>query len=235
MSGVYNEIKSTTGALYSRRAEFLGGVCFGNPRRQTNFRGEIGGTWSGYWDDPNKTTARAATSGGHGSFPSTGPYARLSGADPTKWIEFTAPEDIFPSTGDTNAGQSWTNGNNFLLGKAPPQIAGQFLTSALAGLIGLSNPTWTAVTQAFALGGVENFFLDSIGQPFVIGPPNANGTYSVTSTVKDGKTYISPTGDTCYQSALKWLESKALAWATAPIVLGTNSTGWSTRLVPPAS
>lgn len=246
MSGVYNEIKSTTGGLYSRRNEFLGGVCFGNPRRQTNYRGEIGGTWSGYWDDPNKGTVNAATTGGHGSFPATGPYARLTNADPTKWIEFTAPDDIFSSTGDTATGLSWTTGNEVLLGKAPPQIAGQFLTSALAGIFGLTNATWTAVVKAFTLGGLENLFLDAIGQVFGIagaghttypflGPPTNTGTFSTTTSVVNGKTYLKPTGDTCYQQALKWLDGKATAWATAPIVLSTSATGWSTTLVPPAS
>jgi hypothetical protein len=245
MSGVYNQIKVSTGALYSRRNEFLGGVMFGNPRRQINHRGEIGGTWSGYWDDPNKGTANAATSGGHGSFPATGPYARLSGADPTKWIEFTAPDDIFSSVGDTADGQAWSTGNDFILGKSRPQIAGQFLTQALAGILGMSNTTWTAVNKAFSLGGVENFFLDAVGQIFtmsgaghvtypILGPPTSTGTFTTNSTVKDGKTYLTPVGDSCYQIALRWLEGKATAWATAPVVLGTNSTGWSTTLVPPA-
>lgn len=246
MSGVYNQIKNPAGALYSRRNQFLGGVCFGNPRRQTNFRGEVGGTWSGYWDDPNRGTANAAVTGGHGSFPASGPYARLSGCDPTKWIEFTAPDDIFSSTGDTPTGVAWTNGNDFLLGKAPPQIAGQLLTSALSAAFGISNATWTAITQAFTLGGVENLFLDTIGQIFaiggaghtsypILGPPTATGTFATASTVKDGKTYLSPVGESCYQQALRWLGGKATAWATAPIVLDTNSTGWSTTLIPPAS
>lgn len=240
MSGVYNQIKSSSGSLYSRRNDFLGGVMFGNPRRQTNFRGEIGGTWSGTWDTPGSTT------GGHGSFPSSGPYARLTGSDATKWIEFTAPGDIFSSVGNTATGVAWTNANDFILGKSRPQIAGKFLTSALAGLIGLTNANWTAVTQAFALGAVENFFIDAVDKTFTLaghghvtypflGPPTGSGGYATTSTVVDGKTYLKPTGDTCYQLALKWLEGKAKAWATAPIAISAKSTGWSTRLVPPAS
>lgn len=246
MSGVYNQIKSSSGSLYSRRNEFLGGVMFGNPRRQTNFRGEIGGTWSGYWDDPNKGTASAAVSGGHGSFPASGPYARLTGSDPTKWIEFTAPNDVFSSVGDTATGQAWMNANDWLLGKAKPDIAGQFLTSALAGLLGLTSPNWTAVTKAFALSGADNYFLDAANNTFTIGgaghtsypflgAPSNTGVFSTTSTSKNGKTYLKPTGDSCYQLALKWLEGKATSWATAPIAISAKSTGWSTTLVPPAS
>lgn len=240
MSGVYNQIKGSTGALYSRRNDFLGGVCFGNPRRQVNFRGEIGGTWSGAWDVAN------STNGGHGSFPATGPYARLSGCDPTKWIEFTAPKDIFSSTGDTSSGTYWTQGNDYILGRQPFQYAAQLVTSALAGIIGISNPIWTAITKAMAIGNGVNYLvdaLDKVGEfsgaghvtyPF-LGPPNTNGTYNTTSIVDGGKTYLKPVGDTCYQMALQWLEDKALAYATSPVVLGTNSTGWSTTLVPPES
>lgn len=239
MSGVYNQIKSSTGALYSRRNEFLGGVNFGNPRRQVNFRGEIGGTWSGAWDVPGSTT------GGHGSFPATGSYARLSGCDPTKWIEFTAPGDIISSTGDSSDGLSWTLGNEFILGKQNPILAGQLITSAIAGFLGISNATWNGITKA--LGHPQNNYLvDAVGKVGEVpggghtiypglGPPNSDGTYNTTSVVVDGKTYLKPVGDTCFQMALRWLEDKAQAWATAPVVLGTNSTGWSTRLIPPAS
>jgi hypothetical protein len=241
MSGVYNQIKSSGGSLYSRRNEFLGGVMFGNPRRQTNYRGEIGGTWSGTWDDPANPH-----SNGHGSFPATGSYARLSGSEPTKWIEFTAPGDIFSSVGDTATGVAWTNANTFLLGKAKPDIAGKFLTSALAGLLGLTNANWTAVTKGFALGAVENNFLDAANKTFTLsgnghvtypflGPPSAAGVYSTTPTVVAGKTYLKPTGDTCYQLAMKWLDGKARAWATAPVAISAKSSGWSTTLVPPAS
>lgn len=240
MSGVYNEIKSTTGALYSRRNEFLGGVNFGNPRRQTNFRGEIGGTWSGAWDVAGSTT------GGHGSFPATGTYARLSGCDATKWIEFTAPGDIFSSVGDSTTGANWTLANSVILGKSKQQITGKFLTSVLAGALGMTNPYWTALTQGLTLSGVENNFMDATNKTFTLGgnghttypflgPPGSTGAYSTTSTVVGGKTYLKPTGDTCYQLALKWLEAKAKAWATAPIAISSNSAGWSTTLTPPAS
>lgn len=246
MSGVYNEIKSSTGQLYSRRNDFLGGVMFGNPRRQINFRGEIGGTWSGYWDDPNRGTVNAATTGGRGSFPATGPYARLTGSDATKWIEFTAPDDIFSSVGVTTTGTNWTLGNEVLLGKAKQDIAGKFLTSLLAGALGFTNPVWTSLTKGFALGGVENNFLDAGSNTFTLagaghvtypflGPVNNAGAFSVTTSTKDGKTYLKPTGDTCYQLALKWLEAKAKAWATAPIAISSTSAGWSTTLKPPAS
>ena len=240
MSGVYNEIKNPAGQLYSRRNEFLGGVNFGNPRRQVNFRGEIGGTWSGSWDVPGSTT------GGHGSFPSNGLFARLSGCDPTKWIEFTAPIDIFSSTGDSAHGQGWTLGNDFILGRATLLETGFLVTRFLAGLVGIDNPTYDGITKAMEVGGATNYVVDATGKTGdasgaghvtypVLGPPNADGTYNTTTVVSEGRNYLKPVGDTCYQLALKWLEGKALAWATAPIVLGTNSTGWSTTLIPPAS
>lgn len=240
MGGVYNQIKSSGGALYSRRNDFLGGVMFGNPRRQVNFRGEIGGTWSGAWDVPGSTT------GGHGSFPASGPYARLSGCDPTKWIEFTAPDDIISSTGDSTHGLAWTTGNDFILGKQPIQYAGQFLTQALAGIIGMANSTWTGVTRALAAGGTPVYMVDALGQTGFIngaghvtypalGPPLANGTYDATTVTVDGQNYLKPNGQTCYQMALQWLEGKAEAWATAPIAISNSSAAWSTTLVPPAS
>ena len=53
MSTVYNEIRS--GSLQSRASDFIGGVAFGNPRRQLNYRGEVGGTYSGAWNVPSTT------------------------------------------------------------------------------------------------------------------------------------------------------------------------------------
>lgn len=245
MSTVYNEIRNTTGSLYSRRNDFIGGVMFGNPRRQLNYRGEIGGTWSGAWDVPGSTT------GGHGSFPATGTWARLgTGAtgnptcDPTKWIEFTAPDDIFSSTGDSTTGLNWSSGNNLFLNIQTPDYFGLLLDQVKALAKGFTTPILTAAQIAAGLAQRFNFFLDAASKPFSVGglghtsypflgPPNNDGTFNTTSSVIDGNTYLSPVGSTCYQLALAWLESKATAWATAPVIVPTISAGWSTTLKKP--
>lgn len=260
MSGVYNEIKSPTGRLYSRRNDFLGGVAFGNPRRQLNYRGDpaISGTWSGTWDAPHPQGYRwyldptPNVTGGHGSFPSTGTWARLSGCDPTKWQEFTAPGDIFSSCGDTLTGSNWSIGNSLLLDLVRSQYFGAFLTQAAATLVGISSTMLTAIQTAFTLGAVENNFKDGTGQKFSVGglghtsypflpPPRANGTIPVTTEVVDGKTYFLPDGQSCFQIALAWLEAKAQAWSPSPILLPSTPVistravrGWSPRRKAPS-
>lgn len=183
MAQVYNELRY--GSLTSRYPSFLGGVCFGSPRRQVNFRGEIGGTWSGAWDIPGSTT------GGHGSFPDTGPWARLSNCDGTEWIEFAAPDDIFTCTGDSNVGINWTNGNDALLGLLSSEYAGPILLQAAIGAIfPIVSPIIDAIETAFALGGKLNYLIDAAGQIGTmpgaghviypsLPPPNADGTFSV--------------------------------------------------------
>lgn len=204
------------GSMYSSRgADYLGGAVFGNPRRQVNFRGEVGGTWSGAWDDPGSTT------GGHGSFPATGTYARLSGCDPTRWIEFAEEDDIFSSTGDTTRGLNWTAGNGAYLANS--------LLDILSSLTGLAD-----ISAAMDLAGISNEFTDAVGKVF-LGPGNGHGAYP----------FRPPPGDpdnglTSFQISIKWLTSKALEVATAPILLPsqpttTASAGWSTTLVPPAA
>ena len=273
MSEIYNQIR--TGSLTSRASSFLGGVMFGNPRRQLNHRGEIGGTWSGAWDVAGSTT------GGHGSFPATGPWARLSGCDPTKWIEFANPNDIISSTGDSPTGINWTRGNDALLGLLYSQFAGDIL---FQGILQTLVPAYksdivTAIQTAGAVGGAINYVIDVVGtilaQPGAghvlypnFPPPDSNGvipttqtsvstTYTVggsstnvaaaksrvgrrppsaTTDYVTTKTYLKASGETCYQLALRWLEGKAAAYATAPIVMpSTGSVGWSTTLIPPAS
>jgi len=164
MSEVYNQIR--TGSLTSRASSFLGGVCFGNPRRQVNFRGEVGGTWSGAWDDPNK-----GNTGGHGSFPATGPWARLSGCDGTKWIEFANPNDIITSTGDSSTGTLWTQGNDALLGLLYSQFGGQAAFELILSLIpgigsSLVGPIMSAVQTAVAVAGVPTYLKDVAGSIF---------------------------------------------------------------------
>lgn len=261
MSGVYNEIKNPTGSLYSRRNDFLGGVMFGNPRRQVNYRGPIGGTWSGCFDDPANPNTN-----GHGSFPTVGPWARLSNCEYDKWVEFTAPNDIFSSVGDTPLGLNWTAGNDALLsflGSASAydfliQLSGLFVKAILEGiqLVPLAQlftqPMLDAVGYSFGLGGGVNYFTDAFGKliqaggaghttyPF-IGPPNSDGTYNTTAVVgPDGKSYLKPVGQTCFQLALQWLEDKAKNYATAPIIVPKTSPAvptfpaWSPRLRKPA-
>lgn len=276
MSSIYNEIRS--GALASRASSFLGGVMFGNPRRQVNHRGEVGGTWSGAWDVAGSNT------GGHGSFPATGPWARLSGCDPTKWIEFAAPNDIITSTGDSQTGTFWTQGNDIMLSLLFSQFFGQTaLEAVLQTLVpGFTSQIMSAIQTAFGVGGALNYLIDAAGTMGalsgaghviypVLPPPDSSGvspaievpatiTYTTsgapTSSVvgtspRTGRlyagavagttqtaithTYRKASGDTCYQIALKWLNSKAASYATAPLVLpSTGSVGWSTTLIPPA-
>lgn len=272
MSSIYNEIRS--GSLMSRASSFLGGVMFGNPRRQVNHRGEVGGTWSGAWDVPYSNT------GGHGSFPATGPWARLSGCDGTKWIEFAAPDDIITSTGDSSTGSFWTQGNDIMLSLLFSQFFGQTaLEAVLQTLVpGYTSQIISAIQTAFGVGGALNYLIDAAGTMGalsgaghviypVLPPPDSNGNFSTidetvtveytsgappvsnvvgtkprTGRLKAGvgptsitHTYRKANGDTCYQIALKWLNSKAASYATAPLVLpSTGSVGWSTTLVPPA-
>lgn len=163
MSEIYNQIR--TGSLTSRASSFLGGVCFGNPRRQVNYRGAVGGTWSGAWDVPNSNT------GGHGSFPATGPWARLSNCDPANWLEFAAPGDIITSTGDSETGSLWTKGNDALLGLLFSQYAGEILLQAILSslpIVGpaLTGPVITAIKTAFNFGGALNYLKDAAGSIF---------------------------------------------------------------------
>lgn len=205
------------GSLYSSRgADYLGGVVFGNPRRQLNFRGEVGGTWSGAWDNAGSTT------GGHGSFPTTGSYPRLSACDGTRWIELTETNDIFSSTGDTPKGINWTEGNAAFLDLLN-------IPAILAALDGFAD-----VQEAFTVGGLATTFTDFVGKTFSIGG-NGHAAYP----------WRPPPGDpdgglTSYQIATKWLTGKANAYAVGSDVLpatptSTSTAGWTTTLIPPAA
>lgn len=223
MSGCYQlGLKpGTTGVLESYRDRFLGYTGFGNPRRQVNYRGSVGGTWSGAFDIPGSST------GGHGSFPSTGPYARLTNCEPLKWIDFANEDDIITSVGDSAQGQGWVAGNNVFLGTA---TATDWLTY-LASLPVIA----AAVTasMSFANGVVPNVY-DAVGNLIAI-----SGMGHVTYPL------VPPPGNpdnnlTSYQIAIKFLTAKANEYAVAPIVLPSlpsapSSAGWSTTLVPPAA
>jgi len=221
ISEVMLQITQPGGSLYSYNSQFLGGVCYGNPRRQTNYRGEVGGTWSGYWDDETGL----ATSGGHGSFPTSGPYARLTGCDPTRWIEFTEVDDVFSSVGDTQLGLDWSAANGFLLNLANLQEVINSLVSAPALL--------NAFLESNEIGAALNTYTDTLGNDFLV-PGSGHTAYPLQPPPGDPDN-----GQTSYQIGLRWLTDKALASATAPIILPNapstpSSAGWTTTLLAPA-
>ena len=207
------------GVLASRAGTFLGGTVFGNPRRPGgNYRGEVGGTWSGAWDNPGSST------GGHGSFPTTGTYSRLTNAecDPTKWIEFAEIDDIFSSTGDTPKGINWTEGNAAFIDLLN-------IPAIIAALDGFAD-----VQEAFTVGNAVTAFTDFVGKAFSIGG-SGHAAYP----------WRPPPGDpaggmTSYQIAASWLTGKANAYAVGADVLpatptSTSTAGWTTTLIPPAA
>lgn len=204
------------GALASKASDYLGGVCFGSPRRQTNYRGEVGGTWSGAWDVENSTT------GGHGAFPATGNFARLTNCDPTKWIEFTDYGDVFSSTGDSQLGLNWSESTGAFLNLLD-------IPAVLNALVNLLDDAVEAMTFA----GFVNTFTDAVGKTFPVGG-HGHTAYP----------WRPPPGDpdnglTAYQIGIKWLTSRATASAVAPILLpqspiSASTAGWTTTLIPPA-
>ena len=211
MSSVYNEIRY--GTLTSRASTFVGGVMFGNPRRQKNHRGSVGGTWTGAWDVPNSIID------GHGNFPTSGSYARLTNCEP-KWIEFTYPGDIMSSTGDTTTGLNWTAATNVLLTLDVGQIITYFLT-------GMAAPIVSATNAAFAQGAIMLSMLDGKGT-----------TVNLAGSGHVAYPFLPPyglTGPTAYQVAMTYLEGLADSYATAPILAPPASAGWSRTLtLPPA-
>lgn len=215
ISSVYNELRS--GSLTARYNDFLGGVCFGNPRRQINYRGAVGGSWSGSYNTAGSNT------GGHGSFPTTGTYARLTNCDPNNWLEFAAPGDIFTSVGDTIVDQNWVTGNGFVSTLGPAEFVNALagLPFVLADSLATMNFGNTALTLTDAAGTVFNWLGGNGHTVYPFSPPEGNPDGTLTS----------------YQIALKWLEAKAAAYAVAPVIIPpTSSTvGWSTTLLPPAA
>lgn len=212
------------GSLYSSRgADFIGGVCFGNPRRQINYRGEVGGTWSGAWDEPGSST------GSGGSFSDTGPFPRLTNCDPTKWIEFVDYDDIIAATGTTSAnGLGWTQGTDWFLELANPITWLNTLLNAPQVI--------TGTLAAIGVAGATTPFIDAVGKA-VVGVGAGHGCYP----------WRPPPGDpdnglTSFQIGIKWLTAKALESATAPLILPSipntpspTNAGWSTTLLPPAA
>ena len=245
MSSVLRELQ--TGSLTSRYSQFLGGVMFGNPRRKVDYRGPIGGTWSGRWDVSGSNT------GGHGSFPTTGTWPRLTNP-PNTWVEFAAPGDVFTAVGDSSTGLAWTAGNDTFLDLSQSNALTYFLTGMVGAIL-------AATQTAIGLGGANNFLVDAIGTPFkltggghtiypFLPPPNADGSYNTTTVSSGGVNYLAPVGKTCYQLALEYLEGLANTWATVPVIVPPKvesvpgwqdtltsigspalSAGWSTSLL----
>lgn len=236
----------TTGPLEAYRSRFLGGVCFGNPRRQRDFLG-VHGTWSGGWDVPG------SNSGGGGAFPATGQWRRLTNCDPDEWLEFTAPDDIFSSVGTAALGTGFTAAIDVFLDLTKSNI----IAYLLGGLVGDALAGFDAAMGAEnAIGKRLSYMVEGTGRTFSVGgaghttypllpPCDTDGTWTnstTTVTPGDGQTYRKAAAghDSCYQLGLKWLEAKAAARATAPIVLPatpqtTATTGWSSTLIPPAA
>lgn len=230
MSSVLRELQ--TGSLTSRYSQLLGGVMFGNPRRKVNYRGPIGGTWSGGWDVPGSNT------GGHGSFPTTGSYPRLTNP-PDTWVEFAAPGDIFTAVGDSSKGLAWTSANDVFLGLTQSNAFNYFLTGMIGDIL-------AATFDALNFGGAVNYIVDAIGALFDYGggghtiypflpPPNADGSYNSTTISSGGNNHLAPVGKTCYQLALEYLEGLANDWSVVPLIVPPKAeavTGWQTTLVP---
>lgn len=217
MSSILLQMK-TGGALESYASRFKGCVNFGNPRRATDYRGSVGGTWSGAFDVPGSTT------GGHGAFPATGPYRRLTAAecDPLKWIDFAAPDDIFTSVGDSPQGVLWTAGTNIYTGAAS-------LLDWAAQVL-LAGPTVLASIAVLNFASALTSFTDAAGRTISLG---GRGHVSYAFSPPPGN----PDGLlTAYQIGLKFLLARANEIATAPIfVPPTTTAGWSTTLIPPAA
>lgn len=220
MSTVYNEIRS--GSLQSRASDFIGGVAFGNPRRQLNYRGEVGGTYSGAWNVPGSTT------GGGGSFPATGPYARLTNCEPSQWIEFCDVDDIFAACNGSNKdGSDWMAFCDYSVGLSQTDMM-----SHLGDILG---GTFIKGIEKFVKGvdgGAPRFFVDANGKSFAW-PGGGHSSYP----------WAPPPGNpdnglTSFQIAAKWLTLKAQQFVTAPTVLpstpgSASATGWVSTLYPP--
>lgn len=240
-SGVYllGLKPGTSGPLESRRADFLGATCFGNPRRQVNHRGAGGqfGTFSGSWYDPDMDL------GAGGCFPDSGPWGRLTGCE-DKWVEFVAPGEPISGNGTSQIEQRWQLLSGVFLGAVDVPA---FLNAITAEFW----QTAEIVSELLAGDGfgrvLPNFFIDAAGALRDVGggghthyailpPPNAAGEVATTSQQINGVTYYTPVGDTSYQCALKFLNGLARDYQTAPLVVPpTKATGWSTTLIPPAS
>ena len=203
------------GVLHGKSGDWLGSVTFGNPMRQVDHRGEVGGTWSGKWDGPGDT-------GGHGSFPSVGPFARLTNSDPTKWIDFADYDDIITATGDSPNGVAWVGGNEAFL---------DLLN--IPAVLNAIGPYWNGIQAAFDKAGQSQNLTDATGRIFPA-PGLGHTAYPFRPPPGDPDS-----GLTSYQIAVKWLTAKASEYAVSGTLLPflpfkPAGAGWSTTLLPPA-
>lgn len=217
MTSVVELLQDSSSSLHSRLPDFLGGVTFGNPRRKTNWRGPVGGTWSGVM------TIDESNTGGHGSFPSTGPWKRMTNP-PDTWVDFVAPGDVFSAIGDDRLGAGWVAGNDVALDLGRSQL----LTYLTTGMIG---DVLDALRYFFLdKGTVSNFLVDALNALTIapgnghtvyplLPPPRSDGTYNVTTVTSGGQTYLKAAEPTAYQVALSYINSLANEWATVPIIV----------------
>lgn len=252
--------EGTTGELEDYRDRFLGGVCFGNPRKQRDYLG-VYGSWSGSWDVPG------SNSDGGGAFPSAGSWRRLTGCEPDKWLEFSAPADIFSAVGTSWIGEGFNNAIDAFLDLTRSQVITTFFSGGLddaltATALAMGDPgmvpEWVDIPEELrgetCVGGRVGYYVDGDGIPYEfpggghvsypsLPPCDLDGTWD-SSTVPvepgDGKTYLKAVNETCYQLGLRFLEERAAARGAGPIILPSTpgspaTSGWSTTLTTPAA
>lgn len=152
-SNVYDAIR--TGGLQHRQADFLGGVMFGNPRRQTGFT--IPGGF-----DPG--------SGTHGGIMRD---TRLVNCDPKLWWEFVNTGDLVADVDDSATGLAKSEMFKFMLGNYAGQDtilaeAWAFLHDLLGGMSQATMNGWItayADTMTLFLQWVYDLLMGLLGGP----------------------------------------------------------------------
>lgn len=214
MSRVYKEIRY--GSLTSRAPWFLGATTFGNPMREVNHRGAVGGTWSG------SLLAPGSTGGGHGAFPHPNDdpvFGRLVNTE-SKWVDFAHHTEMVTSLGDSPDELNFVDISKITRSYSPLELLTVWPLQA-AHLIAST----AVILEATR---VNNEFTDAYGRE-VSFPGAGHTAYPI----------FPPPGNpdnglTHYQIALKYLDGLADEWARAPISVPSTSAGWSTSLRLPA-
>lgn len=206
-------LPGTSGALSGRASSFLGATMFGNPRRANNHIG-VGGLGT--------TQNWTGGSGSHGSFPTTGPYARLSSA-PDNWAEYTHQYDILTSVGDNTLANNWVQANDVFVTGNPFTFFINFLNYAVLD----------AVNQALTVAGQALNQRDATGTNFSWLTGNGHTSYPFNAYGQYGLT--------AYQAALTYLTGLAQQYVVGPILGPINgggspvTAGWSTTLTAPSA